>query len=251
MSIGQTHRGHTFLNMLGDESYVKWAQTQDPVQDDLRAFKAFAKEFLDIKSQAKGSSPITEIDIKAEDHLIFYKMVTQQQSERAHLTGSIPCLDPEGVNWMSKGLMSTIIIGCNFTEINGLRPYQILKFAFKPDRIIGECYTALRPFTNPGHGRNLGLESEEIDLSEILEVIDFKVNCKSLVTHLRSSGYLVDYNSVDFNDQKSLYENCALLRPQGGYHPRFIEDIKTSEGIESIKDLIAEELRTTPSSSST
>jgi hypothetical protein len=56
--------------MLSDESYIKWAQSQDAVQDDLRAFKAFSKQLLDLKAHVKGSASITEMDIKAEERLV-------------------------------------------------------------------------------------------------------------------------------------------------------------------------------------
>jgi hypothetical protein len=111
-----------------------------------------------------------------------------------------------------------------------MREYRLMKFNFDPSRVLGSCVVQIKYFTSTGYESSLQMDSD-IDVSGIKEVLKIRVNTKTLLTHLRTWGYLVEYNTPDFNDVKGLFFTCPELRLAGGFHPNFMEDVQVGEAI--------------------
>ena len=136
MKIGQMHKNKKFKDILRDESYAQWVQGQDPGHEDLKAFKEYSSLYLEIKESLPGPSRVHAFELMSDkDELKFFKMVTKGQLERAELSYAISAL-LETVVWLSKGIISTIFIGANFSQIEGLKQLFILKFKWNPYRIL-------------------------------------------------------------------------------------------------------------------
>ena len=57
------------------------------------------------------------------------------------------------------------------------------------------------------------------------------MNTPTIITWIRSMGYLVDYNSIDFKNIKGLYLNCGALKNLP-YEPNFVTDV--TEGVKNL-----------------
>ena len=90
--------------------------------------------------------------------------------------------------------------------------------------MLDERETQVRYFKNPGHEDNLSVDLREIDVIVFHDIMKISMNTSTVVTWMRSMGYLVDYNCVDFKNAKGLYLNCKALKYHQ-YVPNVVTDV--------------------------
>ena len=177
------------------------------------AFKEYSAEYLKLKESSPEATKVTEYDLSGApgNSLCYFKLIAPEQLMRAQASSSIWALPP-AVNWLSKQLISAILIGANFNNISGFKQHYVVKIEWDPSRMLDACETQVRYFKNPGHENCLSFDLREIDVSVFHDILKINMNTSTVVTWMRSMGYLVDYKRSAFKNVKGLHLNCAALK---------------------------------------
>ena len=120
--------------------------------------------------------------------------------------------------------MQTFSFGASFNDIKGFRDHFVAKFEWGPSLMLDEREAQVRYFKNPDHESHVNTDQRETDVAVFHGIIKISMNTSTIVMWMRSMGYLVDYNSIDFKNSKGLYLNCAALN-HSPYTPNVVTDV--------------------------
>ena len=97
--------------------------------------------------------------------------------------------------------------------------------------MLDDCETQMRYFKNPDHESHINIVQREIDVCVFHDIMKISMITPTLITWIRSTGYLLDYISIDFKNTKGLYLNCGALKNLP-YEPNFVTDV--TEGVKNL-----------------
>ena len=94
-----------------------------PGHSDFKQFREYSAEYLKVRDSSPGAATVKKFELTGENSVLsYFKLITPKQLKRAELSHAIPPLVP-AVNWLSKQLIPSIIIGANFGQVEGLKEH--------------------------------------------------------------------------------------------------------------------------------
>ena len=147
----------------------------------------------------------------------YFKTLTQNQSSELKRSGSVSSTPHTGQNFASKELVTSLLIASAFSA--GL-PHRVMervvitKFTANFDSLFSDCSTEIKPCTQEPFEHSLAVINDKINYDQTKPIRYFEITCGlKLNMELHKLGYLVERNSIDGLNAKSMWSQVGLAQP--------------------------------------
>jgi hypothetical protein len=199
---------------------------------------------LGIKAEASTEDQKEKINrevlkVKEDEPLNFFKVVDPEVENVAIIKSTLKMAGTpsssgdtsSSFNFISKEVITALIYKAHMSKSTTFKKYHLINLKIDPSNIFKSCDINVSYFTTDRFEASLNI-SGTVNCEAIKWVKDFNMAGHELIVTLRSWGYLIDWNAIDFNNQKCLFkevdecmeEDTGVIRP---FSPDILEDVNT------------------------